>query len=235
MARRRQPRGEAELVEPVELADLDRQQPLDARPGTAGSAPGRPTSGPSAGPGRRGRRSRSPAGPRRGAATYATRGRMTSRRIAAMPSSRPIANSGWGVGPLYSRHERDRRVAVPGHRPSASARTRAPRGRRCAYAAYSRSRSRNARRTRLVGRRPGDDAPRRPTATVAISRPPAMPSARARARRRRRAAGSAARKPGIAAQRAAAALATASRRPGLERRADDALLGDDPGDQLGRA
>ena len=37
------------------------------------------------------------------AAMYAARGRMTSRRMASMPSVRPMTNTGWGVGPLYSR------------------------------------------------------------------------------------------------------------------------------------
>ena len=43
---------------------------------------------------------------RRGAGDVGGRGRMTSRRIAAMPSVRPMTNSGCGVGPLYSRTRR---------------------------------------------------------------------------------------------------------------------------------
>ncbi len=62
--RRRQPRREAELVETVQVADVDRQEPLDAGRVRVGRWPGRPTSGPSSDPGRPGRRSRSPAGPR---------------------------------------------------------------------------------------------------------------------------------------------------------------------------
>ena len=84
--RRRQPRREAELVQPVELADVGRQEPLDVGRVRAGSGPGRPTSGPSRARGRRGT-SRSTAPRTVGQhATYAARGRMTSRRIAAMPS-----------------------------------------------------------------------------------------------------------------------------------------------------
>ncbi len=47
-----------------------------------------------------------------------------------MPSSRPITNSGWGVGPLYSRTRATGASPVPGHRPAGRARTRVPRGRR---------------------------------------------------------------------------------------------------------
>ena len=52
--RRRQPRCEAELVQPVEVADVRREQPLDLGRIRAGTSRGRPTSGPSAARRRRG-------------------------------------------------------------------------------------------------------------------------------------------------------------------------------------
>ena len=99
--RRRQPRREPELVEPVELADLDRQEPPDVRRVRPESGPVDPH------PDHRrpgidavlrldGRQGLGQRGDVRGA------GRMTSRRIASIPSSRPMTNIGWGVSPEYS-------------------------------------------------------------------------------------------------------------------------------------
>ena len=141
-----------------------------------------------------------------------------------MPSSRPITNSGCGVGPLYSS------TRAIGSSPSQAipqrvrANSRSSRS-QIAYAAYSRSRSRKARSRRLVGRRPGDDraAPAdrdggHQSATAAgwawRRRRSVGPGVGCRGRRRLvgRAAGRIARKPGIDAQRSRA-RSVASRRP----------------------
>ena len=128
-----------------------------------------------------------------------------------MPSSRPIANSGCGVGPLYSR---TRAIGVSPSQAIAQrvrANSRSSRS-QMAYAAYSRSRSRKVRSSALSTVARATTAPRRPTATVAISR--LRPARRRSVGRRPRGdagAGSwrTARKPGVAAQRAAAASVAA--------------------------
>ena len=153
-----------------------------------------------------------------------------------MPSSRPIANSGCGVGPLYSR------TSAIGASPSQAIAPARPRELALLEVA-------DARRRRTAGRARGRSAggpcrsssratiePRRPTATVAISRPTDGRAGRSRRRpsaagRLGRAAGSRGarhRRPALARSRWPRAA------PGSNGAAQDALLGDDPGDELGR-
>ena len=103
-----------------------------------------------------------------------------------MPSLRPIRNSGWGVRPPYSRPTATTSspsVAIPHFvRPnSRSSRSQ------IAYAANSRSCSRNARRTARSVVERATSEPRWPTAIVAISPPPRGPAAGRRPVPRRRA------------------------------------------------
>ena len=210
----RQPRGEAELVEPVQLPDLDRQEPLDGGRVRLEAAPGRPTSGPSTGPGPPGTRSRSRAGPApapRRRRPAAGSGRAGRPRCRPRDPSRTAAAASGRCTRGRARSARRR----PRPRPSASARTRAPRGRRsrrrrtAGRARGTRAggpcRSSRGRRSRRDGRR----------ATAAISPAASAQRSRRPARVGGCSAGGAAGgagTPGIAAQRARAA-SDASRSP----------------------
>ena len=170
--RRRQPGREAELVEPVQVADLDRQQPLDGRrvrPELRAVDPhpdhGRPRVDPVGGLDRREDRA--------GAATYATRGRMRSRRTTADAVARgPSRTAAAGSGPLYSR------TSATGASPSQASAPARPRELALLEVAdgvggVQPVALEEGAEERLVGRHPGDDHPGGRRATVAISRPPA--------------------------------------------------------------
>ena len=215
-----QPRREAELVEPVEVADLDRQEPLD---------------------GRRVRPEVRPVDPHPD-----HRGPGVDPVGASRPRGRTSGRRGDVRDPRPDDVAQDRRDAVRRgpSRTAAAASGRCTRGRATTGAspaqatpqrvrANSRS-SRSQMRVRGVaaGRARGTRAaapgrwwsgatrsPRRPTATVAISRRPR----RVRRGGRRGAAGrdAGSGRPAGARRRGGGA------EPGLERGADDALLGDD--------
>ena len=145
-----------------------------------------------------------------------------------MPSGRPITNSGCGVGPLYSRTSAIGCVALPGDAPAGPvelALLEVADGVRGVEPVVLEE----GAQQRPVRGGPGDHAARagraRPWPSADLGRRPggadARPAQRAREHRRR--------------SRMAAADAPRRGRPVLEGRADDALLGHDPGDQLGRA
>ena len=139
-----------------------------------------------------------------------------------MPSLRPITNSGWGVRPPYSRPTATTSspsVAIP---TACAPNSRSSRS-QIAYAANSRSCSRNARRSGAVGGRAGDeraaladgDRGHQPTASAATARV-------AVGTRRRRRCGRRGRR---------GRRREHGRDRGLERRPQRAALGDDRGDQ----
>ena len=243
---RRQPRREAELVEPVQLPDLDRQEPLDGRRvGTEARLVDphpdhrRTRVDPVGGldRGQHVRRRRDVGDPRPdqvaqdgGDAVLAAHREQRLRRRAAVLE-----------------HEGDRLVAVVGD-PPAGARELALLEVADGVRGVQPVALEVGPQQALVGRRPGDDraAPadrdgghQSATAAgsaVASSTPVGSGWASAPgsvAGSSGGAAGRMARKPGIDAQRSRACLGGIAQ-AGLERTAQDALLGDDAGDQLGR-
>ena len=175
MARRRQPRREAELVEPVQLADLDRQEPLDAGRIRAEVRPVDPHPDHRRTRGRPGRRSRSREHVGRRRDVGDPRPDQVAQDRPRCRPSRPITNSGCGVGPLYSRTSAMGCVAVPGH---------APAGPRELALLEVADRVRGVQPVALeegaqegpVRRRPGDDRRRgRPRPSPSVGHQPARP------------------------------------------------------------
>ena len=137
-----------------------------------------------------------------------------------MPSVRPMTNSGCGVGPVYSRPTAIELVAVEGDAPAGPPRTRAPRGRR----SRRRRTAGPARGTRASSARSSSGG-RPPRSGGRGRRWPSGASAGGRRRDRRA--------PAARRRSRAAATAVGQRRSSYGGR-EHALVGDDPGDELGR-